>query len=69
MFKKIAIEVIALILNTICFMSMVIGCGDDKKPSTDDNIDEIHIKEIQVNGIEIKENVITENILVEETIH
>ena len=62
---KLLVKVLAVILNTMCFMSMIVGCGDDKKSvSTDDDVNEIRIKEIEVNEITIHENV-----LVEETIH
>lgn len=61
---KILVKILALVLNTMCFMSMVVGCGDDKKSvSTDDGVNEIHVKEIEVNEITIHENIITEEVI------
>ena len=66
---KILVKILAVILNTMCFMSMIVGCGDDKKSvSTDDDVNEIRIKAIEDNEITIRENVITENVITEEVI-
>ena len=45
----------------------IVGCGDDKKLSTDDGIKEIHINEIKVEEIEVEE-IITEHIITYEDV-
>ena len=60
--KKIA--TIGIIMGLLI---SIVGCGDDKKLSTDDGIKEIHINEIKVEEIEVEE-IITEHIITYEDV-
>lgn len=61
--KKIIITILAGIMVTM----LVTGCGEDKKTTKDDDVNEIVVHEINVETIHVEE-IIVEDIIVEETI-